>query len=396
MPFLALLFSFITIQCAYIFASYCGEDAIPFSLQALKSGQPVLGCARPSCFGWGVKTDKGARFYRIHKKNDGFMRDSDLKKYDKAKIVARKSQLAFCEKNYASLSCDENTQWVGGLSPSSNITAQPLFLQCCTFDNLKNSWDRGIADVSPGQIVVGGEVIQSERQYAFDYIANIKKYFKENGSVAYSVTVRRFSCLPYLTKSDLYVEDDTLPYILDRMATNYESNNQKQINFEQSPLQLGDKRIPSSNFMKQASSQKLFADTTRLNSQLIQPTNAQLSPEASQVFLRHYSISPIKNYISANQYQSIVPFSTNQNLDTLPIQPGQFAMTGQQTQQVPQHAFITPQQLGTRLFLPSEKSYSQQQHIQSQQTELVQQSALPQSSQFPTFPSFNQFAFSLP
>uniref|UniRef100_A0A1I8EF58 Uncharacterized protein n=1 Tax=Wuchereria bancrofti TaxID=6293 RepID=A0A1I8EF58_WUCBA len=172
--------------------------------RALQSGQPVLGCARPSCFGWGVKTDKGARFYRIHKKNDGFMRHTDLKKYDNAKIMARESQLAFCEKNYASSLCDENMQWVGGLSPSSNITTQPLLLKCCTFDNLKNSWDRGIADVNPGQIVVGGEVMQDGRQYAFDYIANIKKYFKKNGSVAYSVTIRRFWCLPYPTKSNLY------------------------------------------------------------------------------------------------------------------------------------------------------------------------------------------------
>lgn len=54
-------------------------------------------------------------------------------------------------------------------------------MQCCTFDKLKNSWDRGIAEVNPGQIVVGGEVMQDGRQYAFDYIANIKKYFKENG-----------------------------------------------------------------------------------------------------------------------------------------------------------------------------------------------------------------------
>lgn len=56
-----------------------------------------------------------------------------------------------------------------------------LLLQCCKFDKLKNSWDRGIAEVGPGQIVIGGEVMQGERQYAFDYIANIKKYIKENG-----------------------------------------------------------------------------------------------------------------------------------------------------------------------------------------------------------------------
>ncbi|VDK46558.1 unnamed protein product [Gongylonema pulchrum] len=66
------------------------------NLQALSSGQPVLGCARPSCFGWGEKSDARnmARFYRIHKKNDGFMRKNDLKKYDKVEIAAREPQLA--------------------------------------------------------------------------------------------------------------------------------------------------------------------------------------------------------------------------------------------------------------------------------------------------------------
>lgn len=33
-----------------------------------------------------------------------------------------------------------------------------------------------MADVAPGQIVVGGEVIRGGRQYAFDYIANIQKH----------------------------------------------------------------------------------------------------------------------------------------------------------------------------------------------------------------------------
>lgn len=34
-----------------IFAAKCGSSGIPFRLEVLPSGQLVLGCATPSCFG---------------------------------------------------------------------------------------------------------------------------------------------------------------------------------------------------------------------------------------------------------------------------------------------------------------------------------------------------------
>ncbi|KAK6111980.1 hypothetical protein QQG55_45830 [Brugia pahangi] len=371
----------IIIQNAYIFASYCGEDAIPFSLQALQSGQPVLGCARPSCFGWGVKTDNGARFYRIHRKNDGFMRRTDLKKYDKAKIMARESQLAFCEKNYASSSCDENMQWVGGLSPSSNITTQPLLLKCCTFDNLKNSWDRGIADVNPGQIVVGGEVMQDERQYAFDYIANIKKYSKKNGSIAYSVTIRRFWCLPYPTKSNLYVEENTLPYIMDRMTRNYETNRQPETNSKQFASQQSDDKIITS-----IDSTKQFTKT-KLSSETLHRSGLPISP------IKDFTSTVTQFTSTKQQQQSTMPLDSNQYLDASAIQNIRY---------VPQQSFI--QQQEAPLYPSLYESYSQmqpqQQHraqsllyeqqMPSAQQFALQQSAPSHSSQFPLFPSFDQ------
>uniref|UniRef100_A0A1I7XWM4 Secreted protein n=1 Tax=Steinernema glaseri TaxID=37863 RepID=A0A1I7XWM4_9BILA len=60
-------------------ASFCGKSSVPFSFEALPNGQPVLGCARPSCFGWnsdGTPASKPAQFYRINKKPDGFFRNS--------------------------------------------------------------------------------------------------------------------------------------------------------------------------------------------------------------------------------------------------------------------------------------------------------------------------------
>ena len=62
-------------------ASYCGQSSIPFSLEAGPDGQPILGCARPSCFGWnaeGKRAADSAQFYRINKRADGFLRATDI------------------------------------------------------------------------------------------------------------------------------------------------------------------------------------------------------------------------------------------------------------------------------------------------------------------------------
>ena len=61
--------------------SYCGQSGIPFSLEAGPDGQPILGCARPSCFGWnaeGKRAADSAQFYRINGKPDGFLRTTDI------------------------------------------------------------------------------------------------------------------------------------------------------------------------------------------------------------------------------------------------------------------------------------------------------------------------------
>uniref|UniRef100_A0A914Q8M0 Uncharacterized protein n=1 Tax=Panagrolaimus davidi TaxID=227884 RepID=A0A914Q8M0_9BILA len=60
-------------------ASFCGDSAVPFSFEALPSGQPVLGCARPTCFGWqsdGLPAGSPSSFYRVNRKPDGYFRKS--------------------------------------------------------------------------------------------------------------------------------------------------------------------------------------------------------------------------------------------------------------------------------------------------------------------------------
>jgi len=58
-------------------ASYCGQSAIPFRFEVLRNGQPNLGCARPTCFGWtseGQRSADSAQFYKISGQMDGFLR----------------------------------------------------------------------------------------------------------------------------------------------------------------------------------------------------------------------------------------------------------------------------------------------------------------------------------
>ncbi|KIH55275.1 hypothetical protein ANCDUO_14572, partial [Ancylostoma duodenale] len=107
-----------------------------------------------------------------------------------------------CEPTYQSMSCEGDNQWAAGISPLLNVSAFPIALQCCSFEPLRLSSDRGIATVNPGQIVIGGEasffteVARNGSQYAFDYISNIAKTIGHDGSVTYEVFMRRFVCLP--------------------------------------------------------------------------------------------------------------------------------------------------------------------------------------------------------
>lgn len=78
-----------------------------------------------------------------------------------------------------------------------NVSGLPLAVQCCEYEPLRNSTDRGIAVVNPGQIVIGGEILNNDRLHAFDYISDISKHTKPDGTVYYEVAVRRLACIPH-------------------------------------------------------------------------------------------------------------------------------------------------------------------------------------------------------
>ncbi|KJH41054.1 hypothetical protein DICVIV_12979 [Dictyocaulus viviparus] len=184
----------------FISASFCGSSAIPFSLETLFDGQPVLGCARPICFGsneTGHPATNDAIFYRINKRSDGYLRqESRLTKPFRPNDPRYSiKQTADCESTFQSDSCHGDNRWAAGIVPLMNVSAYPIALQCCSLETLRFSSDRGFITVNPGQIVIGGEVYKNGRQYAFDYIANIRKDVQMDGIVSYKLNIRRFACV---------------------------------------------------------------------------------------------------------------------------------------------------------------------------------------------------------
>ncbi|CAJ0583550.1 unnamed protein product, partial [Mesorhabditis spiculigera] len=189
-----------TVLVSQAYASFCGDSAIPFSFEVLPDGQPVLGCARPTCFGWspsGLPASQTGNFYRINKRPDGFMRNdrATIPPFSHLDARLQRSMTAECEATYQSNTCDPARQWVGGIAPLLNVSAFPTVLQCCNYEVLRASTDRGVAVVNPGQIVVGGEVMRAGKQYAFDYIADVVKSVNGDGTVSYDVSIRRMPCL---------------------------------------------------------------------------------------------------------------------------------------------------------------------------------------------------------
>ncbi|KAL3081792.1 hypothetical protein niasHT_036509 [Heterodera trifolii] len=193
-------------------ASFCGESTIPFSFEALTDSHPILGCARPNCFGWEMNgeamdtSEKGERrafFHRVQHQPDGFIRQQLASQAPKAfgpelnPTEWFQTQHSNCAANFTDQSggCSIEDQWVGGIGPMGDARKSPFQLRCCSYSTLRHSADRGVAIVKAGQIVYGGEVMEGDRQFAFDYIANVQRHVDAKG-VFYEVSVRRMPCLP--------------------------------------------------------------------------------------------------------------------------------------------------------------------------------------------------------
>uniref|UniRef100_A0A7E4VEW1 WxxW domain-containing protein n=1 Tax=Panagrellus redivivus TaxID=6233 RepID=A0A7E4VEW1_PANRE len=209
--------------------SYCGQSGIPFSFEAGVDGQPVLGCARPSCFGWdaqGKRAADTAQFYKINKKPDGFLRQTDTKGPVVANASLFQPQYSYCDRSYQWEQCAGANQWVGGIAPLGSIDASSAYrVMCCTYDKLNNAVDQGIAEVRAGQAVVGGEVNGDDgRQTSFEYVANVQRRFDATGAVVYYVSMKRFTCLPEPSQTETGIEQGTVEALVENIAKDAPAN----------------------------------------------------------------------------------------------------------------------------------------------------------------------------
>ncbi|PIO61668.1 hypothetical protein TELCIR_16801 [Teladorsagia circumcincta] len=143
----------------------------PYLKTAMPDGQPVLGCARPNCF----------------ESTEGLTVSSEMKMSYPRHVVAASIDFSNMQWNAKKVSSQTRAQ----------VTISGTVLQCCTFEPLRLSSNRGVATVKPGQIVIGGEVnLMVLNNEAFDYISNVEKQINADGTVTYKVGMRRFYCPP--------------------------------------------------------------------------------------------------------------------------------------------------------------------------------------------------------
>jgi len=119
----------------WVCSSYCGPTTIPYSFEALADGQPVLGCARPACFGRestdpGLDGEEPSFFFLVKRRPDGYFRHTDTEGLLGGDTQGRfKPQLATCPMNsFQSEQCSVANagHWVGGIQPLDEIFIRPL------------------------------------------------------------------------------------------------------------------------------------------------------------------------------------------------------------------------------------------------------------------------------
>ncbi|KAK5977478.1 Warthog protein 1 [Trichostrongylus colubriformis] len=162
-------------------AASCGGSAIPFRFEVLPSGNQVLGCASPSCFGGGTGGSSGlndALFQPTAEGEDGFIREGDQQR-TRTRLSSAPAQQAQCPVGFDSNSCaSDDRSWVGGFLASPDGS---LRLQCCTYEGMRFAEEVGRPIVHSGEVYSGGEVLRDGRQTGFDLISNVKRIDGEDG-----------------------------------------------------------------------------------------------------------------------------------------------------------------------------------------------------------------------
>nr|CAD2203183.1 unnamed protein product [Meloidogyne enterolobii] len=192
-------------------ASYCGQSAIPFSLEIKENSQPILGCARPSCFGLSSNKQKldsnPAQFFKIWGHPDGFIKSvSSINEVKKTSF----NEISKCDKSFTRNHCSKGT-WVGGIAPSAIITPNyPIKLICCSNNKLNNSVLSGNPQIRAGQMILGGEVFnRNGQQIGFEYISNIWRIFDKKG-VLYIAEIRKFDCFSQINNQKIILSNNKI------------------------------------------------------------------------------------------------------------------------------------------------------------------------------------------
>uniref|UniRef100_A0AC34FM37 Uncharacterized protein n=1 Tax=Panagrolaimus sp. ES5 TaxID=591445 RepID=A0AC34FM37_9BILA len=180
-----------------VFASFCGENALPYSFEILPSGNSVLGCAKPNCLGWAHNRGVPSRFHNVNGQVDGFIREMKS-------INSFTNDTAECEDDFTSSKCIGDGEWVGGIKTQNDIGNDELLFRCCYHSDVKIAKFLTVYDIKANEKFEGGEVFNDDtgEQLYFDYINNIVKFVTDKGMINYEIFVNRLPCIPLQEKSN--------------------------------------------------------------------------------------------------------------------------------------------------------------------------------------------------
>uniref|UniRef100_A0A914Y3V3 Uncharacterized protein n=1 Tax=Panagrolaimus superbus TaxID=310955 RepID=A0A914Y3V3_9BILA len=184
MLFLILFLNFVP----KLYASFCGEGFMAFSLSVSFGGQFKLGCAQPSCLKFPII--ESPTFAFVNGVKDGFVN---------LPLISEKTFIndrAKCETTFESKNCTGEDQWLAGIAPISDISnLTSLSLRCCKHWAMKVAKFEKIITIKNGENFDGGDIYDSEDEevIAFDYITNIQKFDTDNGTF-FEISVKRLPC----------------------------------------------------------------------------------------------------------------------------------------------------------------------------------------------------------
>uniref|UniRef100_A0A914R0M2 Hint domain-containing protein n=1 Tax=Panagrolaimus davidi TaxID=227884 RepID=A0A914R0M2_9BILA len=280
-----------------VYASFCGENALPYSFEISSSGNFILGCSKPNCLGWANNRGAPSRFYNVNGEVDGFVRE--LKNFH-----SFTNDSAVCEENFSSKKCNGDGEWIGGIKPGSGISeTDEMLFRCCKHSDLKFAKFFTAFDLKENEKFEGGEVFNEEtgEQLYFDYISNIVKFMNDKG-VTYEVFVNRLPCIPLLYSHKM-VESN---------ITSYKSHNRKK-KLDTTKLFQAPTFIAANELLPVVEGgSSIPMQPVLQNNELVNVNNIQAAPDTQiQAPVQNVQVPPLNNNLQpASSIQSFQPMNT--------------------------------------------------------------------------------------